>query len=82
MTREELAVQLQQLKEYWPKIRERLLAQLLPYKEVKRRLELVGLLRNRNKLVLRESVCAIRLFVRNLSVAVLLCLILLCVAVI
>ena len=42
VTREELAVQLQQLKEYWPKIRERLLAQLLPYKEVKRRLELVG----------------------------------------
>lgn len=42
VTREELAVQLQQLKEYWPEIRERLLKQLVPYKEVKRRLELVG----------------------------------------
>lgn len=54
VTREELAVQLQQLKEYWPKIRERLLAQLLPYKEVKRRLswlhsqpEQIGITRKR-----------------------------------
>lgn len=42
VTREQLAVQLQQLKEYWPEIHERLSKQLIPYKEVKRRLQQVG----------------------------------------
>lgn len=42
VTREELAVQLRQLKEYWPEIRERLSKQLIPYKEVKQRLQQVG----------------------------------------
>lgn len=42
VSREDLAVQLQQLKEYWPEIRERLSMQLIPYKEVRRRLKMVG----------------------------------------
>ena len=42
VTREQLATQLQQLKEYWPEIRERLSKQLIPYKEVKQRLKQVG----------------------------------------
>ena len=42
VTRAELALQLQLLKGSWLEIRECLLSQLLPYKEVKRRLELVG----------------------------------------
>lgn len=42
VTREQLAVQLRQLKEYWPEIRERLSKQLIPYKEVKQRLQQVG----------------------------------------
>lgn len=40
--KEQLAVQLRQLKEYWPEIRERLSVQLMPYKEVKQRLMAVG----------------------------------------
>lgn len=42
VTREQLAVQLRQLKEYWPEIRERLSKQLIPYKEVKQCLRQVG----------------------------------------
>ena len=40
--REQLAKQLQNLKEYWPSIKERLSKQLIPFEEVKRRLQLVG----------------------------------------
>ena len=42
VTRRQLAAQLQQLKDYWPQICRRLSDQLLPYKEVKQRLQLVG----------------------------------------
>lgn len=42
VSKEQLAAQLQQLKEYWPQIRERLSMQLIPYKEVKQRLMAVG----------------------------------------
>ena len=42
VTREQLAIQLRQLKEYWPEIRERLSKQLVPYKEVKQSLRQVG----------------------------------------
>lgn len=42
VTKEQLATQLQQLKDYWSEIKARLTDQLLPYKEVKRCLELVG----------------------------------------
>jgi len=42
VNREQLKVQLLQLKENWPKIKERLSGQLIPYSEVKQRLQLVG----------------------------------------
>ena len=42
VTREQLTIQLRQLKEYWPEIRERLSKQLIPYKEVKQSLRQVG----------------------------------------
>jgi len=42
VTKEELAKQLETLKTKWPIIRDRLLRQLLPSTEVKRRLQLVG----------------------------------------
>lgn len=42
VNREQLKVQLLQLKENWSKIKERLSGQLIPYSEVKQRLQLVG----------------------------------------
>lgn len=42
VTRQELAAQLQQLKDYWPEIQKRLSDQLVPYKEAKRCLQLAG----------------------------------------
>lgn len=42
VNKEELARQLQTLKECWPEMKERLNKQLIPFKEAKRRLELVG----------------------------------------
>ncbi len=42
ISKEALAVQLKELKENWPLIRRRLSEQIVPYKEVKRRLQLVG----------------------------------------
>ena len=42
VTRQELAAQLQRLKDRWPEIRQRLSDQLVPFKEAKRRLKLVG----------------------------------------
>ena len=42
VSREQLKIQLQQLKENWPEIKERLSGQLIPYDEVKQRLRLVG----------------------------------------
>lgn len=42
VNREQLKVQLQQLKENWREIKERLSGQLIPFNEVKQRLQLVG----------------------------------------
>lgn len=42
VSKEQLAVQLRQLKEYWPEIQKRLSVQLMSYKEVKQRLMAVG----------------------------------------
>lgn len=42
VSKEELGVQLRQLKEYWPEICDRLSKQLIPYVEVKKRLMAVG----------------------------------------
>lgn len=43
ISREQLGIQLQQLKEYWPEIRERLSQQLIPYREMKAKMEQIGL---------------------------------------
>lgn len=42
VSREQLAAQLRRLKVYWPEVRKRLQAQLVPYEEVKRRLAAAG----------------------------------------
>lgn len=42
VSKEQLTNQLQQFKDYWPEIKERLTEQLIPYTEVKRRLKSVG----------------------------------------
>ena len=43
ISREQLGIQLQQLKEYWPEIRERLSQQLIPYREMKAKMKQIGL---------------------------------------